>query len=80
MQKDYEDDFIHSKPSLYEYIQRLQHWRGRYEKFLDARPRVQPLDLLSHWLVEFQYTKFDEVEVPGQYLEVCFCLRASAES
>lgn len=37
---------------------------------MDSRPRVQPLDLMSHWLVEFQYTKFDEVEVPGQYHEV----------
>ena len=37
---------------------------------MDSRPRVQPLDLISHWLVEFQYSKFDEVEVPGQYLEV----------
>ena len=53
-----------------EYIQRLQHWRDRYEKFLDSRPRSQHLDLLSHWLVEFQYQKIDEVEVPGQYLEV----------
>ncbi|KAH8118563.1 FAT-domain-containing protein [Phellopilus nigrolimitatus] len=68
--KDYDQDFILSKPRLQEYIHRLQHWRDRYETFLDSRPRVQPLDLLSHWLVEFQYTKFDEVEVPGQYLEL----------
>lgn len=61
---------MHSKPLLEDYIRRLQHWRDRYEKYLDSRPRVQPLDLLSHWLVEFQYTKFDEVEVPGQYHEV----------
>lgn len=69
-QTDYEDDFIKSNPLLPDYIRRLQHWRDRYEKYLDSRPRVQPLDLLSHWLTEFQYAKFDEVEVPGQYLEV----------
>ncbi|THH03836.1 hypothetical protein EW145_g5969 [Phellinidium pouzarii] len=68
--KDYDEDFVQSKPALPDYIQRLQHWRDRYEKFLDSRPRIQPLDLLSHWLVEFQYTKFDEVEVPGQYQEL----------
>ncbi|KAI5124824.1 hypothetical protein M0805_005454 [Coniferiporia weirii] len=68
--KDYDEDFVQSKPVLQEYIQRLQHWRDRYEKFLDSRPRIQPLDLMSHWLVEFQYTKFDEVEVPGQYQEL----------
>lgn len=28
------------------------------------------MDNLSHYLIEFQYTKFDEVEVPGQYTEV----------
>lgn len=68
--KDYEDEFVHSKPLMGEYITKLQQWRDRYETFLDARPRMQPLDLISHWLIEFQYAKFDEVEVPGQYLEL----------
>ena len=53
-----------------EYIRKLQQWRDKYERLLDARPRVQSLDNLSHYLIEFQYTKFDEVEVPGQYTEV----------
>jgi hypothetical protein len=70
-QKDYEEDFLISKPTHYEYIQRLQRWRDKYEKALDARPRVQPLDVLSHYLTEFQYSKVDEIEVPGQYIEVC---------
>jgi len=76
MQKDYEEDFLISKPTHYEYIQRLQQWRDRYEKALDSRPRIQPLDVLSHYLTEFQYSKVDEIEVPGQYTEVCtkFCL------
>lgn len=59
-----------SKPSLYEYMRRLQQWRDRYEKHLDARPRLQSLEQFSHYLTEFQYGKFDEVEVPGQYTEV----------
>ena len=62
---------IKSKPSLREHITKLQKWRDRYERILDARPRFQPLDLLSHWLVEFQHGKWDDIEVPGQYLEVC---------
>jgi transformation/transcription domain-associated protein len=37
---------------------------------LDTRPRLQPLALLSHYLTEFQYSKIDEIEVPGQYTEV----------
>lgn len=52
-------------------MDRLQKWRDKYEALLDARPRNQPLDLLSHYLTEFQYSKFDEIEVPGQYTEVC---------
>ncbi|KAI0650812.1 atypical/PIKK/TRRAP protein kinase [Trametes meyenii] len=67
--RDYEEDFIKSKPNLLEYIRKLQQWRDKYERLLDARPRVQSLDNLSHYLIEFQYTKFDEVEVPGQYTE-----------
>ena len=58
------------KPKLAEYVSRLQHWRDRYERYLDARPRVQSLDLISHWLMEFQFVKLDEIDVPGQYLEV----------
>ena len=69
-QKEYEEDFIKSKPNLTEYIRKLQQWRDKYERLLDARPRVQSLDNLSHYLIEFQYTKFDEVEIPGQYTEV----------
>lgn len=61
---------IEPKPHLREYIRKLQGWRDKYERVLEARPRLQPLDVLSHWLVEFQHSKFDEVEVPGQYLEV----------
>jgi transformation/transcription domain-associated protein len=69
-QKDYEEDFLKSKPNQYEYVQRLQQWRDRYEKTLKSRSRIQSLDLLSHYLAEFQYGKFDEIEVPGQYTEV----------
>ncbi|OBZ70424.1 Transcription-associated protein 1 [Grifola frondosa] len=68
-QKQYEDEFLKKKLTLYDYIRRLQSWRDRYERYLDARPRVGSLYLLSHYLVEFQFAKFDEVEVPGQYTE-----------
>ncbi len=61
-----------------EYIRKLQQWRDKYERILDARPRVQSLDNLSHYLIEFQYTKFDEVEVPGQYTEASFAMYRGA--
>lgn len=51
-------------------MKRLQAWRDKYEKSIDARPTMQPLSILSHYLNEFQYSKVDEIEVPGQYLEV----------
>jgi transformation/transcription domain-associated protein len=70
-QREFEDEFITSKPTHYEYIQRLQQWRDRFETILDSRPRLQPLAVLSHYLTEFQYSKVDEIEIPGQYTEVC---------
>ncbi|KAG2013625.1 atypical/PIKK/TRRAP protein kinase [Coprinopsis cinerea AmutBmut pab1-1] len=69
IRKDYEEDFITSKPDYSQYMQRLRQWRDRFEKTLDARPQHQPLALLSHYLTEFQYSKVDEIEVPGQYTE-----------
>ncbi|KAF9075762.1 FAT domain-containing protein [Rhodocollybia butyracea] len=69
VKKEYEEDFITTKLTHYEYIQRLQQWRDKYEVLLDGRPRVQPLDSLSHYLTEFQYSKVDELDVPGQYTE-----------
>lgn len=50
-------------------MKRLQQWRDRLEKNIDSRPRMQPLTYLSHYLTEFQYSKVDEIEVPGQYTE-----------
>lgn len=64
----FESDFVRSKPTLREYVARLQRWRDRYEESLDKRPRRQHLEHCSHYLVEFQHQKFDEVELPGQYL------------
>lgn len=37
---------------------------------LNRKAKRANLENVSHWLVEFQYQKFDEIEVPGQYLNV----------
>ena len=66
----FENDFVRSKPTLREYVARLQRWRDRYEESLDRRPKRQHLEHCSHYLVEFQHQKFDEVEIPGQYLQL----------
>ncbi|KAM0751100.1 hypothetical protein T439DRAFT_380110 [Meredithblackwellia eburnea MCA 4105] len=65
----FEKDFLTSKPNLRQYVERLQSWRDRYEAVLNRRPKKANLENSSHWLVEFQYQKFDEIEVPGQYLK-----------
>ncbi|WWC92285.1 uncharacterized protein L201_007239 [Kwoniella dendrophila CBS 6074] len=63
-----EKDFMKDMPKLREYIKRLQRWRDFYEKNLDARSKVQPLDQGGCNLTEFHHTKFDDVEIPGQYV------------
>lgn len=60
-----------SQPTLREYVRKLQAWRDKYESILDRKSkRQQNLEQHAHWLVQFQYFKFDDVEVPGQYLKV----------
>ncbi|KAG0235555.1 hypothetical protein B0O80DRAFT_498171 [Mortierella sp. GBAus27b] len=61
-------DFIANKPTLSQFVTRLQRWRDKFEDILDSKPRKQQLENWSHYLAEFQHQKFDDVEVPGQYL------------
>ena len=69
LQESFKQDFVISKPNLRQYVQRLQVWRDRYERILDRKPKKHPLETLSHWLVEYKYQTFDDIEVPGQYLK-----------
>ncbi|KAK4687186.1 transformation/transcription domain-associated protein, partial [Tremellales sp. Uapishka_1] len=64
-----ENDFMKDMPKLREYIKRLQRWRDLYEKSLDARPRSQGLDVPGCNLIDFHHSKFDDVEIPGQYVQ-----------
>lgn len=68
IRKSFEADFVVKKPTMYEYIQRLRRWRDKFEEKLDRRAQVQFLEAYSPHLSEFRFLKFDEVEVPGQYL------------
>lgn len=65
-----EKDFMVEMPKLREYIRRLQRWRDLYEKNLDDRSKTLPLDQGGCNLTEFHHTKFDDVEIPGQYVQV----------
>lgn len=66
----FERDFVTDKPDLETYVVRLRQWRNRIEAKLDARPDKINLEALSPPLSEFHYQKFEDVEVPGQNLQL----------
>ena len=65
----FEEDFVVKRPTMYGYIHKLRKWRDKFEEKLDRRVQHQSLESYSPHLSEFRFGKFDEVEVPGQYLE-----------
>lgn len=66
----FKSDFINDKPDLETYVQRLRKWRNRFEKRLDVRPQRVNMEAVSPALSEFQYQKFEDVEIPGQNMEL----------
>ncbi|KAF7301711.1 hypothetical protein MIND_00736700 [Mycena indigotica] len=68
LKKEFDEAFTPAL-TMHEYIKKLTQWRIKYEKSLDLRPHIQPLDTLSYYLAEFHYLRVDEIEVPGQYTE-----------
>lgn len=68
IRKSFEADFVVKKPTMNEYIHKLRRWRDKFEEKLDRRPQSGFLETYSPHLSEFRFLKFDEVEVPGQYL------------
>ena len=69
IRSSFEADFVVQKPTMFEYIHRLRKWRDKFEEKLDRRSPTMPLENYSTHLSEFRFQKFDEVEVPGQYLQ-----------
>ncbi|KAI0810751.1 FAT domain-containing protein [Xylaria sp. FL0064] len=69
IKKSFEADFVTVKPTMYEYIHKLRKWRNKFEAKLDLRHPTAYLEIFSRHLSEFRYLKFDDVEVPGQYLQ-----------
>jgi transformation/transcription domain-associated protein len=68
IRKSFEADFVVKKPTMHEYIHKLRRWRDKFEEKLDRRPQSGFLETYSPHLSEFRFLKFDEVEIPGQYL------------
>lgn len=65
---EFEKDLVHSKPNLETYITKLRKWRDRLEDKLDRRFTQVNLENLCPHLSEFHHQKFEEIEIPGQYL------------
>ncbi|KAL6946492.1 hypothetical protein ACO0RG_000645 [Hanseniaspora osmophila] len=61
-------DFIDSKPTFEIYIKRLREWRNRLENKLDRTPKTQEIEKVFPHLSSFHHQKFEEIEIPGQYL------------
>nr|OQO29722.1 hypothetical protein B0A51_03481 [Rachicladosporium sp. CCFEE 5018] len=68
IRKAFEQDFVTKKPTMLEYIHKLRKWRDKLAERLDRRPSTFHLDQVPH-LSGFRFVWFDEVEVPGQYLQ-----------
>ncbi|CAK7274206.1 transcription-associated protein 1 [Sporothrix epigloea] len=66
----FEAEFVAVRPTMYEYIQNLRQWRNKFEDKLDRRTSKVPLEQLSPHLCEFRYLKMDDIEIPGQYLQL----------
>ncbi|KAJ2613804.1 transcription-associated protein 1 [Coemansia sp. RSA 1365] len=55
---------------LCEYITKMYQWQQMLRQVIKQRPRKLMLGLFSPFLVEFEQQKFEDVEVPGQYLRL----------
>ena len=69
IRRSFEEDFVIKKPTMFEYIHKLRKWRDKFEEKLDRRPQTASLESYSLHLSEFKFRKFDDIEVPGQYLQ-----------
>jgi transformation/transcription domain-associated protein len=65
---EFEKDLVVSKPNLETYIIKLRKWRDRLEDKLDRRFSEVNLENLCPHLSEFHHLKFEDIEIPGQYL------------
>ncbi|KAK6458258.1 uncharacterized protein RJT20DRAFT_126237 [Scheffersomyces xylosifermentans] len=65
---EFEKDLVVGKPNLETYITKLRKWRDRLEDKLDRRFTEVNLENLCPHLSEFHHQKFEDIEIPGQYL------------
>ncbi len=66
----FDADFGSSLMTLDVTITILQKWRISLSHVISRCPTSYSLESLSRYLAEFEYQRYDEIEVPGQYLLV----------
>ena len=50
-------------------VEKFRAWRDRLENALDSRLKKHHLEQFSHYLVEFENQRFDDIEIPSQYFK-----------
>ncbi|TID14916.1 hypothetical protein CANINC_004587 [Pichia inconspicua] len=65
---EFEADLIHSKPNLETYISKLKKWKDCLEEKLDRTYGKVNLERICPHLSQFHHQKFEDIEIPGQYL------------
>ncbi|QPG74496.1 hypothetical protein FOA43_001826 [Brettanomyces nanus] len=68
IRQEFETDIIQSKPNLETYISKLRKWRDCLEEKLDRNSGKINLERVCPHLSQFHHQKFEDIEVPGQYL------------
>ena len=66
----FEADFLanSSEASLSDILDKLLRWKQHLGAVLDKLPCKFHLENFSRYLAEFEHQRYDEIEVPGQYL------------
>lgn len=64
----FENDFLKGELSLNDTLDRLLKWRHQLGTVLEKLPNSFHLENFSRYLAEFEHQRYDEIDVPGQYL------------
>ena len=68
IKEEFEIDLIQSKPNLETYISKLKKWKDCLEEKLDRTYGKVNLERICPHLSQFHHQKFEDIEIPGQYL------------
>lgn len=61
-------DFVQTKPTFEAYIKRLRIWKNKIKSKLDGFSENEKFEKVFPYLSRFHQKKYEDIEVPGQYL------------